>query len=105
MQLEVVILVQPVSGNGFRETQLDVVRHGKYAVGRLGLAKENRRSRVLRTTKHRRGFADEARTMATERDGSQVVVQFLGVGVPIEAEGCDATILYHRLVAGGKSVE
>ena len=65
-QLEVVVLVEVVSGNGLVEAQLDVVGHAEDAIGRFWLAEDARTARVFDTREHLGRLGDEAAPMAAE---------------------------------------
>ena len=104
-QLEVVVLVKVVAGNGFIEAQLDVVGHAEDAEGRFGLAEDARRTSVLGTREHRRRLGDEARAVAAEAHGAQVVVLLDGVALAVEVYVVDAAAGNHSLGAAGGGID
>ena len=105
LELEVVVLVQVVAGDGFREAELQVIADAEDGVGGFRLAEQDGRTGVLHTADDGRSLAYKARTEAAEADGTQVVLLFHRVALAVETEGLDAAVLYHGLVAGGQVVE
>ena len=103
--LEVIILVEPVTGYRFAEPQFDIVLQRQDAVGWQCLTEQHRRTGVLDTADDGRSLGDKARTVAAERYGTQVVVEFLRVTLAIEAERRDSSVLYLRFVTRSEGVE
>ena len=105
LELEVVVLVQVVAGDRLREAQLKVIAYAEYGVGGLRVAEQYRRTRILHTANHGRSFAYEARTVAAEAYGTQVVLLLHRVFLAVEAERSDLAVLDHRLVARSQVVQ
>ena len=103
--LEVIILVEPVTGYRFAEPQFDIVLQRQDAVGGQCLTEQHRRTGVLGAADDGRSLGDKARTVAAERYGTQVVVEFLRVALAIEAERLDAAVDDLRFVARSKVIQ
>ena len=103
--LEVVVFVEPVACYRLGEPQGYIVLQRKDTVGRCSLAEQDRRTGIFDTADDGRSLGDEARTVAAERYGTQVVVEFLRVALTIEAEGRDSSVLYLRFVTRSEGVE
>ena len=105
LELEVIVLVEVVTCYGFREAQLEVIAYAEHGVGRLRVAEQDRRTRILDAADDGRSLADEARTVAAEADGTQVVLLLHRVTLAVEAERSDLAVLDHRLVARSQVVQ
>ena len=103
--LEIVILVQVVAGYGFVEAQFEVRAYAEDGIGRLRCTKDARGTGIFRAADDRRSLGDEARTVAAEGYGTQVVLLLYRVALAVEAEGHNTAVLNHRLIAGGLLVE
>ena len=97
--LEVIVLVQPITGDGFAKAHRYIVLERQDTVGGTCLAEQYGRTGVFRTADDRRSLADEARSVAAVGDGTQVVVQFFRIALAVEAESLDAAVLYLGFVA------
>ena len=98
-ELEVIILIEVVAGYRFAEAELEVVAYAEDSVRRFGVAEEDRRTGILDTADDGRSLADEARTIAAETYGTEVVLLLHRVTLAVEAERSDTAVLNHRLIA------
>ena len=73
-ELEVVVLIQVVARYRFAEAQHQVVTYAQDGVRGLRCAEQYRRTCILHTADYGRGLAHEARTVAAETYGTQVVL-------------------------------
>ena len=104
-ELEVIILVEVVTGDRFVEPQLEVIAHTEDSVHRFGFSEDARRTGVLHTGNDRRGLGDKPCTVSAEGDGTQVVFLLHGIFLTVETEGSNTSVFNHGFVARCSVVE
>ena len=82
--LEVINLAQVIASEGLRELNDDIVANSQNTVGRLWCTKGYRQTGILDTFQYLRRACQEAITIATVVDGTDVVVLLYGVNLAIE---------------------
>ena len=103
--LEVIILIEVVTGDGFVEAQLEVVSHAEDSISGFGLTEHTRVARIFDTGQYLGAAGDEARAVTAERYGAQVILLLHRVALAIETEVLDLTVLNHALRAGCQLIE
>ena len=103
--LEVIILIEVVSGNRFIETQLEVIPHSQDGVSGFGFAEHARVAGILDTGQDGGGPGDESRPMPAEGNRAQVVLLLYRIPLAVETEILYLSILDHRLSTGSELIE
>ena len=103
--LEVIILVEVVTRDGFVEAQQDHVAHAKDGVRRFRFSKYARYTRILYTAPNRGRAGDEAVAVTAEGYCAQVVLLLHRVALAVETDVLNTTAIDHRLVARSGVIE
>ena len=103
--LEVIVLIEVVTGYRFVEPQCEVVSHTEDSVSGFRLSEHARRTGIFRSRQHGGRAGDEARTVTAERYGAQVVLLLHRVTLAVEAIVLYLAVLDHLLRAGCVLIE
>ena len=104
-ELEVIILIEVVTGDGFVEPKQQVIAYAQDGVSRQCLAEYARYTRIFYTALNRGCAGDEAIAVTTEGYCSQVVLLLHRVALAVETDVLNTTAIDHRLVARSGIIE
>ena len=103
--LEVIILVEVVTRDGFVEAQQDLVAYAKDRVGRFGFTEHAWRTGILDTGEHGRSASDKAVAVTAEGYGTQVVFLLHRVTFAVETDVLDTAAANHGLGSRSHLIE
>ena len=104
-ELEVIILIEVITGYRFIEPQQQMVAYTEDGIRRFGIAEHTRRTGVFRSTDNRRSLRYKSRTVAAEADGAQVILLLHRVPLTVETELRNTSVLNHRFIACSECIE